>query len=372
MIWVGFGMLSVPLILAGPTDIEVISVRIVRALKYTYPPETGAAVGLGAFVMVALGACWYLQRRTLRTHRFGTVGGKGARSTRIDLGHWRGPARVVMAGYLVVAVVLPIVALILVALNGFWTTNIGWENLSLSRVRDTILSDPLATRAIRNSLLLAAGCAAIGMVAAAVIALWIRQARGRAATALDAAIKFPATVSSTVIAVGIVLAFAGPPFSLSGSLKILVLAYVILSMPEASVLADVSLAQVGNELAEASYTSGGRPSRTFGRIYLPLMLPGLTAGWALLFVRIVGDVNASAILASTSNTVVGFRILERYENGGYAAMASLALVLTIISTVVIVLVLCSSRAWTRWSHSPSSQLSALAAPHASNGVGRSS
>ena len=43
------------------------------------------------------------------------------------------------------------------------------------------------------------------------------------------------------------------------------------------------------------------------------MLPGLAAGWSLLFVRMAGDLTASAMLAGTSNPVAGFRILEIYQ-----------------------------------------------------------
>lgn len=361
VVWVGFGMLSVPLILARPAGIDMISVRIVRSLRFTFPPDTGTAVGLGAFVMVALGLCWYAQRRVLRVQRHGTVGGKGTTPVRVRLGRWRWPARIVILGYLFVAVVLPIAALLLVALNGFWTTRISWGNLGFEHIRNTIANDRFAAKALSNSLRLAAIGATVGMVAAAIVALWIRRSRRRATQILDAAIKFPATVSSTVIAVGIVLAFAGPPFGMAGSLGILLLAYIVLSMPEASVLAEAALAQVGGELPEASSTSGAPPGRTFRRVYLPLMLPGLTAGWALLFVRLVGDVNASSILASASNTVVGFRILEVYENGSYAAMATLSLVLTAISTAVLVVVLGISRRWTRWSRLRATDLGAVTA-----------
>ena len=59
----------------------------------------------------------------------------------------------------------------------------------------------------------------------------------------------------------------------------------------------------------------------------PLYLAGLAAGWSLLFVRMIGDLTASAILAGTSNPVVGFRILEVFEGASYASLAALSTVL---------------------------------------------
>jgi iron(III) transport system permease protein len=80
------------------------------------------------------------------------------------------------------------------------------------------------------------------------------------------------------------------------------------------------------------------------------MMPGLIAAWALLFVRMVGDINASAILASSANIVVGFRVLEIYTYGSMADMAALATALTVISSSVLVTSLLLSRRWSRWSH----------------------
>jgi iron(III) transport system permease protein len=53
----------------------------------------------------------------------------------------------------------------------------------------------------------------------------------------------------------------------------------------------------------------------------------------------IGDLTASAILAGTTNPVVGFRILEVFEGASYASLAALSTVLTAICTFVIVALL---------------------------------
>jgi len=72
-------------------------------------------------------------------------------------------------------------------------------------------------------------------------------------------------------------------------------------------------------------------------------MAGLAAAWALLFVRMISDLTASAILAGTNNTVVGFRILEVYQGGSYASLAAISTVLTLVSILVIVPVLVFSK-----------------------------
>jgi iron(III) transport system permease protein len=173
--------------------------------------------------------------------------------------------------------------------------------------------------------------------------LFVQRSGRGAARLVDAAVKFPATISTIVIAVGFTLAFTGPPFNLQGTLWILLLAYLAIYMPQGSVAADAAASQVGDELTDASAICGAGGTRTFLRVSLPIMLPGLVAGWALLFVRMTGDLTASAILAGTGNNVVGFRILEVFEGGSFALLASLALALTVVTSTVLVILLTLSR-----------------------------
>src|SRR5690606_27447026 len=107
-------------------------------------------------------------------------------------------------------------------------------------------------RALTNSLVFGAVGSVIGIAAVALASLWIVRSRSRLARIIDGAIKFPAMLSHLIIAVGFVLAFAGPPFSLGGTAIIMVGAYLALYIPQASVSADTAVAQVGKELPEAS------------------------------------------------------------------------------------------------------------------------
>ena len=348
MAWQGFAIFSLPAIVGGPANIELLSVRIVRVLSYTYPPETDVAVGLSAIVVMFVGVTWYLQSRMLRSNRFATIGGKGESGGVSELGRWRLPVRLVMLSYVLVAAVLPIGALLLVSLSGFWTASVPWGDLSFATMRETVFDDPLTVRSLSNSLRLGVSGATIGMVAAALIAVVIVRSRSKVGRIVDAGIKMPASISNIVLAVGFLLAFAGPPFNLRGTFLILLLGYIALYLPQGSVAADTAAGQVDDQLAEASFVSGARKGRTFWKIQLPLMIPGLVAGWALLFARMTGDLTASALLSGTRNPVVGFRILDVYQNGSYAEVASLATVLVVITGTVVTVLMTWARRKSRW------------------------
>ncbi len=345
MVWSGFGLFSIPVIIGTGAGIDVLSVDIVRAV--TNDGRMDIAVGLSLVVILFSGLAWFLQTRTLRKGLHATVGGRGHGARPVRLGVWRWPVRALVLLYLALTTVIPFLALVLVSLEGYWTPQVPWGQLNFDSYSN-IWHDTTTRVSIEHSLELGLIGATVGMIAAALVALWVLRISPRFGRAVDFTIKFPSTLSHIVIAVGFVLTFAGPPFNLAGTMGILLLAYLALYMPQGAVAADAAVAQVGRELPEASYVSGAGELRTFVRIYLPLIVPGLVAGWAFLFVRMVGDLTASAILAGTDNIVVGPRILQIFSDSSYSDVAALATVLTLITALVVVIVLAFTRRRARW------------------------
>ncbi|WP_169979569.1 iron ABC transporter permease [Microbispora sp. H10836] len=345
-VWFGFAIFSVPVVLAEPAGIQIISVRIVHMLTETYPPKTAVAIGLSLVILVSLAAIWMLQQKSIRSQRSAMLGGKGAGTGRIPLGRLRIWARLAMLAYLIFAVVLPLSALVLVSFNGFWG-NIRWTELSVAPFLD-VLSKPANFAAVQNSLVFALIVATVAMLLSACMAWAAVTSPGRLSQVAAAIAKVPAAVPPIVIGVGIVLAVAGPPFFLGGTALILILGFLIVAMPEASITSEAAVGQVGHELGHASALSGASPLRTFRSVYLPLMMPGLAAGWTLIFVRIMADVEMSVLLASTGTPVIGFQLLSIFEgSGGYAELAALALFVTITSITMVTIVLSTTAALQR-------------------------
>ena len=342
MAWSGFGLVSIPLVIGTGANIHVLSERIVRLLG-DFPPDEGVAIGLSVIMIAFVAVAWWAQATVLKRGRFAAISGKGQRATPVRLGRWRWPTRGVVLLYMGVTTVLPLLALVIVSLEPFWSAEIPWGELSLTAYRVGVFEEPTAREALLNSLKLGLIVSAVGIVAAALVSLFVVRVSPRFGRAVDGAIKFPATLSHIVIAVGFILALGGEPFNLAGTTLILMLAYLALYFPLTSVATDNAVGQVGRELPEASRVAGAGDWRTFRRIYLPLMTSGLAAGWALLFVRCVGDLTASAILAGPNNPVVGWKILQVYTDGSYSEMAALSVILTVVSGTVVVSVMAFTR-----------------------------
>src|SRR5690606_39356629 len=119
-----FGLFSIPAVIGAGAEIPILSVRIVRLLSFTYPPEIGAAIGLSLIVVLFVAAFWFVQTRALKAGRFATIGGKGARASRVRLGAGRPLVRALVIVYLLATTLLPLLALVIVSLTGFWTLDI--------------------------------------------------------------------------------------------------------------------------------------------------------------------------------------------------------------------------------------------------------
>lgn len=338
-----FALFSVPVILGPQAGIDILSVRVVELMTATFPPRTGVALTLGLLVLVVTGTAWWVQGRILRLRRHAVIGGRGMRAAPVRLGRWRPLARGVMLAFLLLTSVLPLLALIVVSLQPFWTPSVDLAALTLRHYQRLFAND-FTRNAFRNSIVLGCAGATVGTAVAAVIAFFIDRNRlGLLSRVVDGTTKLPGAVSHLLIGIACVSAFAGAPFYLSGTTALLFLAYVVLYMPQATLNASAALAQVGRELSEASLMSGASQGRTFLRVTLPLMAPGLAAAWTLLFVLMSGEITASSMLAGTRNPVVGFVVLDLWANGSYSALTAFGTLMSLMTSAVVLLALRLSR-----------------------------
>jgi len=329
---------SIAAIIAGPAQIIVLPTYLTRLINGRFPPAIDEAVCIGLMMMLVVASIWIIQRRIAVMAQYARIGGMGVRPNRISLGVWKIPARILLLIYMMMTSVLPIGALFIVSLQNYWTPRINLSAMSIDNLINALL-EPASAVAIRNSMVLGIVAATLTVFIAGTMAIYANEVGGRRGQWLGLLTKLPSAMSTLVLAIGLLLAFGPAPFFLNGTLYILIIAYVIARMPQAAIASESSVAQIGNQLVEASRVNGATKGRTFWKVLLPLTLPGMAAGWALIFADIVGDLTAAAILSGPRNMVIGFRIQDIYESGTYSNLAALAVVVTVFSAVAVGLVM---------------------------------
>jgi putrescine transport system permease protein len=99
------------------------------------------------------------------------------------------------------------------------------------------------------------------------------------------------------------------------------------------------LAKLDETLLEAAADLGASPSRAFLRVTLPLSLPGIAAGVALVFIPCVGEYVIPELLGGPGAQLIGRAMWEEFfQNSDWPMAASLAWLLLMLLVVLPVCV----------------------------------
>jgi len=337
----GISLFSVPAVLGAGARIDVISVFIFRLLS-EFPARTGPALILALGMLVMVQVLLVVQHLLVKKGRNAAISGRGFRGTRVRLGAFRHLVLGIAGLYLVATAILPVMGLLLVSLQPFWTPTINWSTLTLDNFRFVLFENRQTVAALVNSMTLGFAVASVNMLLTGAVALHFARG-GTARKIADAFTGLPATIPHTVIGVAFILAFSREPIRLYGTTAILFVAYMVMSLTYAARSAAAAADSIGPELAEASRVSKASDVWTLWRILLPLAMPGLIAGWIMVFVHTVGEVTASAFLSGTRNPVIGRVLLDFWTFGRFPQVAALALVIALISGLLVGLMLFVTR-----------------------------
>src|SRR5215204_2865449 len=303
---------------------------------FDYPPEYGLASALSLIFVLITVVALYLQRAFLARRSFVTLAGKGARPQLMELGFWRW----ILLGFaivaFIVAIVLPYSTLIAVSFSKSWGLDF-WKGLTLQNYKFILFEYNVTQRAILNSLGLATVAATVAVLLGAIIGWIDLRTRIPGRKLLDYFALIPLGLPGIVVAVALIQFWLAMPFALYGTLAILLLAYVGRYIPLGVRAANSSLRQIDPSLEESAQILGAKWTTTMREITLPLIRPGLFAGWLLVFVPVIQELSASILLFSSSSITLAVAVYNLYETGYIEPVAALAMInMVIIGAAIVV------------------------------------
>jgi iron(III) transport system permease protein len=303
---------------------------------FNYPPQYGLASALSLVFVIITILALYLQRAFLARRSYVTLSGKGSRPQLVDLGPARWGVFAFCAAILVVAIVLPYGTLMAVSFSKSWGLDF-WHNLTFENYRFILIEYDVTQRAILNSLFLATGAALLAVLIGALVGWIDLRTRLPGRKLLDYAALIPLGLPGIVMAVALIQFWLAMPLALYGTLTILLLAYVGRYIPLGVRAANTSLRQVDPSLEESAAILGAGWGRTMREITLPLIRPGLFAGWLLVFVPAIQELSASILLFSSSSMTLAVAVYNLYETGRTEPVAALAIInVVIIGTAIVI------------------------------------
>jgi iron(III) transport system permease protein len=329
---------AIPGVLGAPGGIYTITTYIYyQAISYV-PPRYEVAALLASLLMGLTAILLVLQSRILGGRRFSTVTGKGHAPRLARLGRWRYLTLAYALAYIGLTVALPYLVLLYAAFISRWGAAPVPANITFANIVATFDPALTAGSGLRNSLILAVSGASFATFLTLIIAYMITSGASWGRSVLDFISSIPLAMPGPVIAVALLWAYLHEPFVLYGTLWILLVAYVTHYLPYGVRTISSSFRQLSPDFERAAAICGASRVAGFRDALLPLVRPGIIAGWLLMFISMIRELSSSIFLFVPGTETTAVTMLEMWQEARFSSVAVLALTLVAISVAVTMLV----------------------------------
>jgi spermidine/putrescine transport system permease protein len=248
------------------------------------------------------------------------------------------------AGLVFAFLYLPILVLILFSFND--TRSVArWTGFSLEWY-ERLFGNQALLRAARNSLLIASVSTLASTVMGTLTALGMDRYRFRLRTSFDAVLYLPIVIPEIVMGISLLLFFNLALFPLVGAmvgvrptlgLPTITIGHIAFNIPFVYVIVRARLVGFDRTLEEAAQDLGANEWRTFRRVTLPLLLPGILGGALLAFTLSLDDFLVTVFTAGTASPTMPLYIYSLVRRGVTPEINALSTVLLALSMGLVVL-----------------------------------
>jgi len=327
-----------PLVLAGAT-FPMLAPQ--AYLEITGSFNLGRGAMLATILLLPSLTAFAIQRYWVSRRQYVTVTGKPTSSTTklvTPTAKWS------LYG-VVVAFAALVAAFYAVILLGAFTRVWGFDySLSLQHMRYVF---SVGLNAVQDTVVIAVLSTPISGLLGMLIAFLIVRRTFPGKAALEFASILNYAVPGTVVGIGYILAFNSRPLLLTGTLAIIVLAFVFRYVPVGIQNGIAVLRQIDPSIEEAAQNLGADGVTTFRKVTLPLIAPAFFSGLVYAFVRAMTAISAAIFLVSANWNLMTVQILNQVGSGrlGVAAAFSVLTITIVILAIGVISVLISR--WTR-------------------------
>jgi iron(III) transport system permease protein len=196
-------------------------------------------------------------------------------------------------------------------------------------------------RAAVNSLLLALIAAVLVVVAATVVAYGQRVRPSRAGAIAARASALGYAVPGTVVAVAVYVPLAWLDrrvgwLVLTGTMAGLVVAYVVRFHGVGLAAIEARMQRVDPALDEAARSLGADRSRVLAEVHLPLLWPGIATAALLVFVEVMKELPATALLRPLGGDTLAIAVWEATKDSRFDTAALPALLIVAAGLVPVI------------------------------------
>ncbi|HAN42319.1 MAG TPA: ABC transporter permease [Sphaerochaeta sp.] len=192
-------------------------------------------------------------------------------------------------------------------------------------------------KAFKDSFLLSLISAPITALLSMIISYLVVKRKFKAKGFIEAVSMLAMAVPGTVLGVGYIRGFSGGIFhtgilqGLYGTGAILVIVFIIRSLPTGTRSGIAALRQIDKSIEESAYDMGADSFKVFTTVTLPLIKDSFLSGLVTAFVRSITAISAIILLVTPSYLLITVQINEFAEKGAYGLACAFATILIIIT-----------------------------------------
>ena len=326
---------GIPAVIGFPKRYYVMTTQIyLTILNFDKANNLQLAATLSMLLVVLALLTMQVQRLIQRGKSYAIISGKSSQPQLIQLG-WR---KYIAVGFLftivLCTVILPVLAILATSLVKAVGLPFTLENLSFAHYERLLFEVPKVGRAIKNSLLLAAGSATMIVFISLVISYLTVKMKIKGGQVLEAVVLLPYAVPGVVVALAMILAFLKPlpllNVTIYNTIWILVIAYIARFLTFGVRSISAAFEQVHESLEDAARISGADFVTAYKDIVIPLIKSNVFAGWFLAFMPALTELTLSILLFSVGNETLGTVVYGLHQEGKIGLTAALAFLVVVI------------------------------------------
>ena len=198
-------------------------------------------------------------------------------------------------------------------------------------------------KAFKDSFVLSFIASPITALLSMIISYLVVKRRFKAKGFIEAVSMLAMAVPGTVLGVGFIRGFAGGVFHtgflqcLYGTGVLLVIVFVVRSLPTGTRSGISALRQIDKSIEESAYDMGADSFTVFMTVTLPLIKDSFLSGLVTAFVRSITAISAIILLVTPQYLLITVQINEFAEKGSFSLACAFATILILITYGAVVL-----------------------------------
>ena len=198
-------------------------------------------------------------------------------------------------------------------------------------------------KAFKDSFVLSLIAAPITALLSMIISYLVVKRKFRGKGFIEAVSMLAMAVPGTVLGVGYIRGFSGGLFhsgilqGIYGTGLILIIVFVVRSLPTGTRSGISALRQIDKSIEESAYDMGADSFKVFMTVTLPLIKDSFLSGLVTAFVRSITAISAIILLVTPQFLLITVQINEFAEKGSYSLACAFATILIIITYGAVLL-----------------------------------